>query len=122
MRYNWQDTDWPNFRYSISDEVQNWITLYERGSRRLAAGFAYVDIDIKNETLIDLMVSEAIKTSAIEGERFDDADVRSSIRNQLGLSTNLEHVKDVRAINLAKLMINIRNTFHTPLSEQILFE
>ncbi len=31
-------------------------------------------------------------------------------------------MKDVRAVSLAKLMIDVRNTFQTPLSQQILFE
>lgn len=122
MRYNWQHEDWPSFIYNLSDELQNLVYRYGLASSHLNGQFNQIANPIKNDGLIDLMVSEAIKTSAIEGEHFDDADVRSSIRNQLGLPLKPELVKDSRAIDLAKLMIDIRQTFKLPLSEHMLFE
>ncbi len=122
MRYNWQYKDWPHFTYSISDELQDRIYRYGMAASHLAGELMGVNHHIKDEALIDLMVSEAIKTSAIEGEQFDDSDLRSSIRNQLGLSIKPERVKDLRAMSLAKLMIDVRKTFSAPLSEAMLFE
>ena len=46
------------------------------------------------DTIISIMVSEALKTSAIEGEYLSRLDVMSSIRNNLGISRKLEKVKD----------------------------
>lgn len=122
MRYNWQHEDWPNFTYTISDDLQNLIYRYGLLASRLSGKLSQTINETKNDAVIDLMVSEAIKTSAIEGEHFDDADVRSSIRSQLGLSTNPKRIKDEKAESLAKLMIDARQTFHAPLSEQMLFE
>lgn len=122
MIYNWQDENWPNFTYDLSDELQSVIYRYGLSASRLAGEFTQVNHDIKNETLIDLMVSEAIKTSAIEGEHFDDSDLRSSLQNQLGLLIRPVPVKDERTVSLAKLMIDSRKAFSAPLSEQMLFE
>ena len=62
------------------------------------------------ETLIDMVVSEAIKTSAIEGELLSRDDVKSSVIKNLGLSSDLP-IKDKRAKGVGALMIRMRNTF-----------
>ena len=121
MRYNWQDENWPNFTYTISDELHNQIYDYVACSCHLAGKFSHINHQIKDEALVDIMVDEAIQTSAIEGEHFDDEDVRSSIRHQLGLSDNPKRIKDISTMSLAKLMIDVRETFHAPLSESTLF-
>jgi hypothetical protein len=46
------------------------------------------------ETIIDIIVSEALKTSEIEGEYLSRKDVMSSIKNDLGLNQHPERVKD----------------------------
>lgn len=121
MRYNWQDETWPNFIYGLSDDLQHQIYGYGKGVGRLAALFAQIDPQRQQELLIDCMVEEAIKTSAIEGEHFTDADMRAAIRIELDLSDNPEGIKDLRAPPLAKLMIDARKTFYAPLSEEMMF-
>lgn len=43
----------------------------------------------QTEAIINLLVSEAIKTSEIEGEYLSRNDVMSSIKRNLGIQTNL---------------------------------
>ena len=66
------------------------------------------------------MVSEAIKTSEIEGEYLNRDDVRSSIRNCLGLSNPPERVGNVKAEGISALMVSVRSTFHQLLTEELL--
>ena len=73
--------------------------------------------NIQTETIIDIMVSEAIKTSEIEGEYLSRPDVISSIRNNLGLNKNEEKIKDKMAKGVGELMVAIRNGFSSPLTE-----
>ncbi len=75
----------------------------------------------KNDALIDIMVSEAIKTSQIEGEDLNRDDVHSSICNQLGLNTPPERVSDPRANGVAQLMLSVQQSFNEPLDEALLF-
>lgn len=60
--------------------------------------------DTKMEAIIDVMVSEAIKTSEIEGEFLSREDVMSSIRNDLGLNRLHEQVIDKRSKGIGELM------------------
>lgn len=76
----------------------------------------------KMETVIEMMVSEAVKTSEIEGEYISRRDVKSSIRNNLGLSISKEQVNDKRAEGAAALLLLVRDHYLEPLSEEMLFE
>lgn len=76
----------------------------------------------KMETVIEIMVSEAVKTSEIEGEYISRRDVKSSICNNLGLSTPKEQVNDKRAEGAATLMLLVRDHYNEPLSEKMLFK
>lgn len=121
MRYIWQHEDWPHFTYDLSD-LQDILYLYAMETSYLSGSLDQLSDTLQNETIIDLMISEAIKTSAIEGEKLDQDQVRSSIKNQLGLSKKQELVKDPRAIGIAQLMISVRKNCNHPLREEDLFE
>jgi Fic family protein len=121
MRYIWQHEDWPHFTYDLSD-LQDILYLYAKETSYLSGSLDQLPDTLQNETLIDLMISEAIKTSAIEGEKLDQDQVRFSIRNQLGLSQKQELVKDPRAVGIAQLMISVRKNWNQPLRKEDLFE
>ena len=121
-KYNWQYAQWPNFQYQVTQKVEELIYAYIKETSFLSGEFLHLTENYKNESLIDIMVSEAVKSSAIEGEHFDVADVRSSIRNQLGLSEKKEAIKDPRSKSLAKLMILVRQKFQEPLTVPMLFQ
>ena len=70
--------------------------------------------------ILDIMISEAIKTSEIEGEMLSREDVRSSFLKKLGLTTTIKNIKDRRAENVALLMLEVRNNFQTKLSEKLI--
>lgn len=73
------------------------------------------------ETSIEIMVIEAIKTSAIEGELLSRKDVMSSIRKNLGIEAGPPS-GDKHAQGAAALMIAVRNNYDAAISEDILFE
>ena len=120
MRYNWQHPEWPNFVYDLS-EVQETLYIYMRESGFLMGGISQLSDQMQVDVGIDLMVLEALKTSEIEGERFDEEDVRSSIRKELGLSPLRTAVKDPRAVGIGKLMLSVRESFEDLLTQEELF-
>ena len=118
MLYNWQQDDWPTFRYDLSGIEDALLAFAERTGRAsgLLTGLA---VEAQMEAAIEMMVVEAIQTSAIEGELLSRRDVLSSIRNNLGLGN--EAAGDRRAAGAASLMIDVRHSFVAPLSEETLF-
>ena len=67
------------------------------------------------------MVAEAIKSSEIEGEYLEREDVKSSVRNNLGLNVPNDVVSDQRAAGMATLLTDVRETFSEPLTQEKLF-
>jgi len=118
-RFNWQQKEWPDFKFDIINIEMFLYLFYERVGHVTGMLKAIPD-DLQMETLIEIMVAEAIKTSEIEGEFLSRRDVVSSIKKNLGLVT-LDENKDARAAGISMLMINVRNTFSDPMSEQSLF-
>ena len=121
MAYIWQQPEWPNFTWDTAAVDQN-VYAYALEASRLVGEVQHLSKAEKTDVLIDRMVSEAVKTSQIEGENLDREDVRSAIRNHLGLNASLEKVRDQRANGVAALMISVRDHFAEPLTEQRLCE
>ncbi|MBC8206408.1 MAG: Fic family protein [Kiritimatiellales bacterium] len=121
MKYNWQREDWPTFHYKL-DGVQDLLSQFSEKTGRVDGLLTALPDSLQTDAVIDLMVSEAIKTSEIEGEMLSRPDVMSSIRNNLGLHSELKPVGDRRAEGVAELMIDARNSYAKPLSQKMLFE
>ncbi len=119
--YNWQQSDWPNFRYDVSGLHETLLSISEKMGL-ISGKVAHLSENLQTETMINLMVEEAVKTSEIEGEHISRIDVRSSIKNKLGLNPKMVPVRDKRAQGIAELMLDVRNTFKKPLTEEKLFD
>lgn len=121
MPYIWQREDWPKFTWD-TQLLERSVYAYGMEAGRLAGQIRYLPEGEKMDALIDLMVSEAVKTSQIEGENYDREDVRSSIRNQLGLNATPQAVRDPRANGVAALMISVRDQIPEDLTAERLWE
>jgi Fic family protein len=121
MKYNWQQKFWPEFNYDISRIQDTFFTFAEK-TGHVSGILKSLPDATQTEAIIDLMVSEAVKTSEIEGEYLSRPDVMSSIRHKLGLDTGNIDIADKRAKGAAELMVDVRKTYRAPLSDRKLFE
>jgi len=121
MKYNWKQKDWPNFQYKTNTIEDSLFDFAQRTGRisGVLDGFSESE---QTDAMINLMVSEAIKTSEIEGEYLSRKDVMSSIRRNLGLNPELPVSKDKRVEGVTELMLAIRKHFKAPLTETMLFD
>lgn len=118
--YNWQHKLWPEFKYNHSI-LEDALMRFMIKSGELKGIISALPEDIGTETIIQIMVAEAIKTSEIEGEIYNRADVMSSMRKNLGLAVSNE-TKDKNTIGLSKLLIDVRKSFQEPLTEKKLLD
>jgi Fic family protein len=118
--YNWQQDGWPRFEYDAAplDPLLHEYTA-------LSGTFAGINENsTENDQImatVDLMITEALKTSEIEGEYLSQKDLRSSIKINLGLSHSKEKIRDLKAKGAADLMMACRTEFDKPLSQKMLF-
>lgn len=120
MTYNWQRSDWLKFKYDLND-IENVLFSFVERAGRVGGLLEGLPEGTQTETMIDMMVAEAIKTSEIEGEYLSRKDVMSSIRNNLGLLKNAPQAHDKRAEGVAELMIDVRNSFNEDLTKEKVF-
>ncbi|KAF2334328.1 Fic family protein [Flavobacterium daemonense] len=116
MEYNWQLPNWENFVYD--DTIIDSLCIefaFETGEvKGLVDSLSTI---IKQETILQFMISEAIKTSEIEGEFFSRQDIMSSIKKNLGIGDSFDQIRDKSAQGIAKLMVTVRNSFSEKLTE-----
>ncbi|RDV15938.1 Fic family protein [Pontibacter diazotrophicus] len=121
MIYNWQQPDWLEFRYDVS-EVEDMLFEFAELTGHVSGMLKALPEAAQLEAVIDMMVAEAIKTSEIEGEYLSRQDVVSSIRNNLGLNQTLEATKDKMAQGAGELMADARKTYADALTVEKLFQ
>ena len=120
--YNWQQPDWTIFRYELSG-LERDLSRFAESTGRLDGLTTAMPGDLRMDTVISLMVEEAVKTSEIERVSFTRADVQSSVRKNLGLSHNPNLLRNrPAAAGIGELMATVHQTFSNPLSEDMLFE
>ncbi|TRX54325.1 Fic family protein [Fulvivirga sp. M361] len=120
MMYNWQQSDWPDFKYNTS-QIDELLIDFAQKSGKSTGLLEALPNDYQQETVIELMVAEAIKTSEIENEYLSHQDVMSSIRRNLGFKTNMAKTHDLRAEGASELMVSVRENHDKPLSKEMLF-
>jgi Fic family protein len=117
--YNWQLEKWAEFIYNEKIINENALKFAEL-SGEISGVFKTFNSAKQQNEIIDIMISEAVKTSAIEGEMLSREDVRSSFLKKLGLVSSIKNIKDKRAENVALLMLEVRNGFQQKLTEKML--
>lgn len=119
MTWIWRNEGWPNYRYD-STEFSDRVSEFHLKSERLYGRIEAMPGNYQTDALVDLMLSEAIQTSAIEGESLDRESVRSSILNLIGADIVSAMPRDDKAIGAAQLMVDVRQHWDQPLTHKIL--
>lgn len=119
MLWNWQRSDWPNFVWDKARlaEAERQFLL---GGGVLVGAVKHLGDNDCNQLIIEAMSSEALTTSEIEGEMLDRASVQSSIRRQLGLTTDKRRVRPAEQ-GIAEMMVDLYRTSAKPLTAEMLF-
>ncbi len=118
-KYNWQNPKWPHFEYDLKNCHS---TLYEYAKNASQYPSPLLNLskeDLENLT-IEMMVTEALSTSEIEGEKPKAEDIRSSLLMNLGLIKTCEKISDKIADSIALMMLDVRCDYQKPLSKQML--
>jgi Fic family protein len=117
--YNWQQRDWPKFSFDIR-KIEEQLYAFAKKSGRISGALKALSTDEHLQSTIDVLVTEAIKTSEIEGEYLSREDVMSSIKNNLGLSSD-KKVIDKNAKGIANLISDVQNSHSKKPSKKTLF-
>ncbi|MBX3483063.1 Fic family protein [Phenylobacterium sp.] len=118
MRWNWQQSDWPDFRWD-SAALAALEARFLRQSGVVIGTVKHLGDDDRATVTIDVMTGEAVKTAEIEGERLNRDSVQSSLRRQFGLETDHRRIPPAER-GIAEMMMALYRDFAEPLTEQAL--
>ena len=119
MKWNWQKPAWPRFQWdqrALSEREGRFL----REAGVVVGALKHVGEDQRSNLVIELISTEAVKTSEIEGEVLDRASVQSSLRRNFGLGTEDRRVPPAEQ-GIADMMTDLYRGFGAPLTHEKLF-
>ena len=119
MKYNWQYSDWAKFVYSESI-LDSLLVEFASEIGEIKGIIQSLSNENQQDTILQMMISEAVKTSEIEGEFFSRQDIMSSIKRHLDVSENLAYIRDKKALGVGSLMVEIRKSYQKELTEEMI--
>lgn len=120
MEYIHQYVDWPSFRWNEACLAPRLAAVrYAQG--RLLGRMEGLGFRLRDEADLISMTAEVVKSSAIEGERLNDEEVRSSLARRLGIDIGGSiHVS--RAVEgVVDMMLDATRNYKEPLTHERLF-
>ncbi len=116
MKWNWEQEDWPNFRYD-SDELVVLENRFLKEAGMLLGAFKHLEEGERETLMVNLISEEALKTSEIEGEFLNRESLQSSIRKQLGLQSKGPRASAAER-GVAEMMVHLYRNFGDPLNKK----
>jgi Fic family protein len=84
MTYIWQSPQWPRFEWNI-DHLASRLAAIRLDQGRLIGRVEALGFRTREATFLRALTDDVVKSSAIEGERLDEQQVRSSLARRLGI-------------------------------------
>ncbi len=118
MTWNWQKSDWPHFRWDKA-ALEELEARFLHQSGILLGTLKHMNDEQKQGLTIELISTEAMKTSEIEGELLNRESVQSSIRRNFGLAPTQTKTSPAEQ-GIADMMIDLYQNFDHALSHEAL--
>ena len=119
MKWNWQQSGWPEFRWEAASLEQAESEFLRQGGE-LAGVLRHFRDEDQQALAVERMSAEALTTSRIEGEILDRESVQSSIRRQLGLTAERRRSRPGEE-GVAELMVDLVCSVGAPLDKKALY-
>lgn len=118
--YIYERPDWPNFRWNDRTLA---CALAETRHRqgRLIGRMESLARELQDDANLRVLTEDAIKSAAIEGERLDPQEVRSSFARRLGLEIEGSIVSGRDVDGLVAVLVDVMENCDEPLTEARLF-
>ena len=113
--HNWPTFIWDAEAFSaVLAEVR-----FKQG--KLLGQMEHLGFDLKSEAILQMLTQDVVKSSEIEGEILDSAQVRSSIARRLGMDVAGLVPSDRHVDGIVEMMLDATQGYDKPLDEERLF-
>lgn len=112
--------DWPNFRWDRIKLTDRLASVRHRQGR-LIGRMEALGFELRAEAVLHTLTEDVLKSSEIEGESLDKAQVRSSIARRLGMDIGGLMAADRNVEGVVEMMLDATQRYNEPLMEERLF-
>lgn len=118
--YIWQEKDWPNFNWA-DGRLSPLLVQAHREQGRLCGKLEILGFETQEETTLQTLTEDVVKSSEIEGENLNSDQVRSSIARRLGIDIGGLTPADRHVEGVVEMMLDATQNYAAPLTEERLF-
>ena len=119
-KYIYQHKQWPDFQWD-ENQISPKLASVRFKQGRLIGQMENLGFQLQKEATLTAMTEEVIKSSEIEGELLDEAQVRSSIARQMGIEVAGIIPSDRQVDGVVEMMIDATQNFDQALTDDRLF-
>ncbi len=120
MKYIHELERWPHFLWD-QDKLSELLIELRHLPGRLIGGMESIGFHAREETVLQVLTQDVIKSSEIEGEILDPVLVRSSVARHLGMDIAGLDKTDRDVEGVVAMMLDATQNFDQPLTEERLF-
>ncbi|HEX3971086.1 MAG TPA: Fic family protein [Stellaceae bacterium] len=118
--YIHQRPDWPHFRWQAAEFATALAEArYRQG--RLLGRMEALNPKLRSEASLEALTAEAVTSSAIEGEKLEDAQVRSSVARRLKIEIGRTVRANRHVEGLVDMIVDATTHYDRPLTKERLF-
>ena len=112
--------DWPRFHWSAKRIALPLASVRHRQGR-LIGRMEGLGFNLQQEAVLETLTADVLKSSEIEGEKLDAAQVRSSIARRLGIDIGALAPADRNVEGVVEMMLDATRHYDQPLTAERLF-
>ncbi|MBP9195780.1 MAG: Fic family protein [Saprospiraceae bacterium] len=120
MTYLYQREEWPNFRWR-DDKIINLLAEVRNLQGRILGRMEALGFELRQEATLETITHDVLKTSEIEGEFLNQAQVRSSIARKIGIELAGAVPSDRHVDGIVEMMLDATQHCYDPISKERLF-
>lgn len=118
--YIYELPDWPHFSWN-QPKIGERLVQVRHQQGRLTGGMESIGLRFREETILQTLTQDVIKTSEIEGEVLDPSQVRSSVARHLGMEQAALGPIDRNIDGIVEMILDATQNFDQPLTKERLF-
>ncbi len=113
--------NWPTFLWDRQSITELLVSVrHQQG--RLIGGMESIGFPLREETVLQTLTQDVVKSSEIEGEILDQTLVRSSVARHLGMEEAALDRTDKNIDGVVEMVLDATQRFDQPLSKERLFQ
>jgi len=113
--------DWPYFSWNHY-RITELLVPVRHQQGRLTGGMESIGFHLREQTVLQVLTQDVVKSSEIEGEILDASQVRSSVAQQLGMEQAALSPIDRNVEGVVKMILDATQHFDKPLTKERLFD